>query len=479
MRNILLIVILCAITLETIAQKPHYLPGDGVYIVGIPASRNTTYKCPVMVTEAYQATFKTTGAELASITADKSYNISNRLQADGTLDLKSFMGCGSTTKLIVRNFDGESYTIGDYAPAKTWNTTYLVAACAPWDGKDAYTLGVYDHWDCPVTDDADEMFTSRNAKGITVDFGNPHEGLVCSCVNFNLVSKDATMMKKLGALTIRVDVFDNNRKSVVRTEKVNVRAANVRVNGTTEDGNTIYSIYVYFDNPLIIAQPFTVGIDGFDKLESQVWLPRAVDSHNLYPTHTTYHLSSGDEQVAQTDACVNIEGYFNYVGLWGWYDGKCEYGECVAQGDYVQVYIDPSDPDWPGMFFTGDPTFPVECTFGLNDLIVDEKPDWISEIQIDGSQWDNYGALLIIMTAAGLPSGETGRYGKVVISTLDEASKYTIHIRQGNGVFPSTIEGVSVDVPASGGTFDLTGRRIAAPMSGQLYIKDGKKILKK
>lgn len=478
MRKLTYILLLCAVALDAMAQKPHYLPGDGVYIVGLPADKSQTYNCPVMVAEAYQATFRTTGAELASIVADKSYNISNRLKGDGTLDLISFMGCGSANKLTVRNFDGESYTIGDYAPSKTWNTTYLVAGHAPWNGKEFYTLGVYDHWDCPVTNNEDPMFTGRNAKGLTVDFGNPHEGLVVNSVNFNLVSDDASLSGKLGALKVRLSVYDDNRESVLRTETKKVNTGDVEVVGTTEDGKTIYSVYVYYYCELVLAQPFTIGVEGFDQLPSQAWIPRAVDTHGLYPTHTTYHLASGDVKVPESDACINVDGYFNYLGSWGWYDGKCEYGECVAQGDYVQVYIDPSDPEWPGMFFTGDPTFPVECTFGINDIMLDERPDWISEVQIDASQWDQYGALLIIMTADGLPSGESGRYGKVVVSTKDEASKYTIHVRQGNGTFPGNgIEGISVSIPAAGGMYDISGRKVTAPKHGQLIIRDGKKIL--
>lgn len=478
MRKVLSIAIFCALAFEATAQKPHYLPGDGVYIVGLPADKSQTYNCPVMVAEAYQATFKTEGAELASITSGKSYNISSRLQADGTLDLVSFMGCGSATKLTVRNYDGESYMIGDYAPSKTWNTSYLVAAHPAWDGREVYTLGVYDHWDCPVTEEADEMFTLRNARGVTVDFGNPHEGLVCNCVNFNVVSKDAGLVAKMAALRVCINLLGADRKTAVRTEKVEINPEDVSVAGTTEEGNTIYSVYAYLDRPLVIGQPFTVSVDGFGDLGSQAWIPRAVDTHNLYPTHTTYHLPAGDEQVAQSDVCINIDGYFNYIGAWGWYDGKNEFGECVAQGDYVQVYIDPSDPEWPGMFFTGDPTFPVECTFGAGDLMVWERPNWISEVQIDASQWQEYGALLIIMTADALPSGENGRYGKVVISTKDEASQYTIHIRQGNGSFPSAVEGITIDAPSAGGLFDLNGRKMTAPVQGQIYIKDGRKILK-
>lgn len=479
MRNVILTIIFCAVAFNAMAQKPHYLPGDGVYIVGQPADLTKPFDCPVMVAEAYQTTFKTTGAELASISAGKSYNISNRILSDGTLDLISFMGCGAASNLKVLNYDGESYTIGDYAPNKTWTKSYLVAAYAPWNGNDTYTLGVYDHWDCPVTYDADAMLTQKHADGISVDFGNPHEGLVCSGINFNLISESADLMNEAIALTVNLNVWDDNHSTIIGSVAHPVKKNNVRLVGKTQDGKNIYAVYINFITSFIIAQPFSIDVLGFSDMDVDAWIPRAVDTHSLYPTHTTYHLQTSDEKVAESDACINIEGYFNYVGTWGWPDGKCEYGECVAQGDYVQVYIDPSDPDWPGQFFTGDPTFPVECAYGIQDLALVEKPDWISEVQIDSSQWDEHGALLIIMQADALPSGETGRYDKVVISTLDGASQYTIHIRQGTGSFPTSIEGPQVSLPAAGGMFDLSGRRITDPQPGQIYIKDGKKILNK
>ncbi len=481
MKKSILTIITCAIALAAMAQKPHYLPGDGVYIVGQPADLTKPYDCPVMVAEAYQATFKTTGAELASIYAGKSYNISNRLMSDGTLDLISFMGCGQASKLTVRNYDGESYSIGDYAADKTWKESILVAAYPSWNGLQNYTLGVYDHWDCPVTYDADKMITEKKATGVTVDFGNPHEGLVCSNINFNLISESSQLKAKLSALTINLNVWDNERNGIVKTIKFNLRDSETKIVGTTDDGKSIYSVYAYNYIPVILAQPFTVSISGFDKLGAEAWIPRAVDSRGLYPTHTTYNLPSSDEQVAESDLCVNIDGYFNYVGTWGWYDGKYEFGECVAQGDYVQVYYDPSDPDWPGMYFAGEPTFPVECTFGAVDLIVQETPDWISmsNIQVDTSQWNEYGALLLIMQADALPSDMSGRYDKVVISTRDEASSYTVHIRQGNGQFPTAISAPVVEIPAEGGMFDLSGRKIDAPQPGQVYIKNGKKFISK
>lgn len=479
MKKYIIMTIFCAVAVAALAQKPHYLPGEGVYIVGLPADLSQTYDYPVMVTEAYKATFKTFGAELASAAAGgKSYNLGKYMQDDGTLNLVGFMGCGQASNLIVRNYDGDSYTIGDYAPNKTWNKTYLVAAFPGWDGMEQYTLGVYDHWDCPVTYEADTELTIKKAKAVSVDFGNPHEGLVCQGVNFNLISDDAELPSKANALTVSVKIFDDNRESVQSTKKIQLKSSNINKVGTTDDGKNIYAVYVAIYPQIVIAQPFCVEVDGFDRLGVDAWMPRAVDTHNLYPTHTTYTFTSSKEQIAESDACINIEGYFNYVGTWGWPNGKCEYGECVAQGDYVQVYIDPSDPDWPGMYYTGDPTFPVECAFGASDLMVYEKPDWINTIQFDTSQWEEYGALLLILQADALPTGETGRYAKVVISTSDEASFYTIHIRQGNGSFPTSVNGVKVKLSSDGGMFDLSGRRITVPQPGQMYVKDGKKMVK-
>lgn len=476
-RRILTIFVLCAVALAAMAQKPHYLPGDGVYIVGLPADMSDTYDYPVMVTEAYQAKFQTTGAKLASITADKSYNISSRIQSDGTLDMVSFMGCGAATNLTVRNFAGESYTIGDYAPEKTWTTSYLVAGYEPWDGSGKYTLGVYDHWDCPVTYEADAMFTERGMNGLTVDFGNPHEGLVLMGVNFNLLTTSTSVSKMAMGLKVMLTVWDDARENVIAKKLAVLKTNNINKVGVEGDAN-IYSVYADFGMPQIIDRPFAISVEGLADFGFDAWIPRAVDTHDLYPSHTTYYLGDTTEKVNNSDACINIDAYFNYVGAWGWYDGKEERGEVVSAGDYVQVYIDPSDPDWPGMFFTGDPTFPIECTFGIEDLAVDERPDWISEVSIDSSQWDEYEALLIIMTADAMPSEESGRYGKVVITTMDGASKYTIHIRQGNGSFPDAIDGPVVNLPAEGGMFDLSGRQITQPQPGQVYIKNGKKVVR-
>lgn len=470
----------CALAIAAMAQKPHYVPGDGVYIVGIPADMSPTYEYPVMVTESYKATFKTTGAKLAAATAgEKSFNISSNIQEDGTLDLVRFLGTGTATNLVVRNFMGQAYSIGDYCPTKNWDTTYLVAAVKPWDDNTVYNLGVYDHWDCPVSYAEDEMITKQKMDKVRIDFGNPHEGLVCFGVNFNLVSESADLKTLAPALKVTLSAWDETRTMVVGQDVTALKAMNVAKVSETEDGKTIYSVYVSFRTPFILEQPFTIDVEGFSKLGVDAWIPRAVDTHNLYPTHTTYINGTTTQQVAAVDACVNIEGYFNYVGTWGWYDGKCEYGEVVGQGDYVQVYYDPSDPDWPGDFFMGDPTFPIECAFGIEDLVIEYLPDWITGIQVDQSQWAEYEALLIIMVADPMPQGMSGRYDKVVISTSDGASKYTIHIRQGDAQYPMGIKEHVVNIPAAGGAFDLSGRKVNNMKKGSLYIQNGKKFINK
>lgn len=464
------------------AQKPLYTPGDGVYIAGLPADQSKTYNRPVMVAQAYKATLNMANAKLASMTeSDQSRNIS-RYVSNNVLDLSTFMGVGRIENVIVRNFDGDSYCIGDNAPSKTWSITNLVAGYAPWGGRDNYTLGVYDHWDCPVGYDADEMIVTKKMDKVTVDFGNPHEGLVCQNINFNLVSATDNIAEKVGSMKVTLSTWDAEHSSATIIYNQQLKKNNIRKVKDLNNGLFLHSVYINFPDNIILDKDFEVSVEGFASTDVEVWIPRAIDPNNLYPTHTTYSNATDSESVASTDVCLNIDGYFNYIGMWGWYDGKVERGEVVPQGDYVQVYYDPSDPDWPGRYYTGEAAFPIECTFGINDIALLERPDWISEVKIDASQWDEYECLQIIMTADALPAEETGRYGEVIISTQDMASFYKIRIRQGNATFPNDstdgINNLTVSIPAQGGLFDLSGRRVDNVKEGQIYILNGKKYVK-
>lgn len=464
---------------------PYYLPGDGMYYVGMPATMNAPLSEPTIVTQAYQSRLRIRNAEVASIKAGaQNYNVSNRIQEDaGELDLVSFMGVGNAFDLTVRDFEGGSYQLGDLAPKKTWYNTRLLAAHPNWRGHDNLPLAVYNQWDCPLTTEADPHLLS-GYDVVTVDFGNPHEGLVVSDVSFPLVRSLACDPD--AELSIVLSVWDDDHKEVMTTYETLFSVCELPV-VKQENDYEIVRLSMPFKKPIVINTPFDVTISGLSG-GNQIWPLRAVDSHGIFPSHTTYSVFIGDDDDApetfvdpSTDVVINVDGYFNYIGTWGWWDGKYERGEVVGSADLVQIYYDPASPDWPGDYFMGEAAFPIECTFGSGDISIAEMPDWISSVSYDDSQWEEYGCVQISLSADALPKGETGRNGKVVLVTADHASYYTIYLRQGGAWFDmGDLEGIDaplapeVATPSTILNFDLQGRAIREPRRGQPYISGGK-----
>lgn len=459
-----------------------YFPGNGTYIVGMPSTLTPVVTEPTMVTQAYKSKFTLQGNVdvAAAKLGSKSVILSQYISGDATvLDLKRYMGVGNISGLTIRSLDGNKYEIGDNAPTKTWTTSHLIAAYPKWKDNATLPIGVYDHWDCPLTYDKDQKFADGAYDAITVDFGNPHEGLVVKNVNFPLVTPLFANRNK--SLRVVLSIYNDERTEVIDSYTVDVNLATAKQAKKTLSTAT-YSVVAELPKPVVINTPFEVTVSGFATNSVDGWLPRAVDATGYYPKHTTYSKTSTDSQVSEQssltdDVCLNVEGYFNYIGTWNLADGKTERGEVVGAGDYVQIYISPDDPDWNGSYFQGDPTFPVECTFGADNIIVESKPDWISEVEKDTSHWNEYGAVLLILTADGLPEGVSGRMDKIVFATADGASRYTIFIRQGDATFGSGILSPTIDIASDGGMYDLAGRRITAP-DARVYIKGGKKILK-
>lgn len=477
-----------------------YYPGDGMYIAGISAKTlQPVTSNPTLVVEAYQAKLKVANADVASAKAgEKSYSLASYFNEDHTeLDIRRFMGVGHAYDLVVRNIETlDSYMFGDHNPGKSpFQTVDLIAAYNKFTGEQYMDLGVYDHWDCPVSYEKDPKLDGTNDQ-ITVNFGNPHEGLVVKNINFPIVIAEGSTVKN-----IRVNIKAWNAD---HTQLVYNYAANksLRTSSLTKvgekDGNSVYLIEIpmQYSRPTPINGEFEVTISGLAQEGVNAWIPRAVDTHNLYPSHTTYADASGNNPSVNTssDVCVNVSGYFNYIGTWGfggavkpesdksprrqeYYYGKEEYGEVVPMGDLVQIYYDPSDADWPGDYFMGEASFPLEGTFGINDLGIDSTPSWIN-VSYDDSQWAEYGALQIILTGDPLPSDVEGRTGEVVLCTTDKASYYRIKVRQGNAWFTG-IDAPVVALPAKGGKFDLMGRRIPAGKTAPVIIKDGKKYVNK
>lgn len=462
------------------SDMPIYFPGDGMYIVGIPGDLKPLATQPTIVVEAYKAKLRLKNAELASAKiADKTENLTKYIDAEaGVLDFSKPMGIGAITGLKVRDMEGNSYEFGQYNPNKqAGQTMTLAAACANVLGYNELPLGVYDHWDCPVSYAADPMLADGTNDAVTVDFGNPQEGLVVSGIDFPLVIGEGADMSKV--LTVTLNVYDTEKTAVAKTVKTEVALAALTKVGE-KDGNGVYRVSVSLpQKSMVLNTPFEVIVSGFSQQGVNAWIPRAVDTRGLYPSHTTYSTTG---QVESSDVCINVNGYFNYIGAWGWWDGKVERGECYASGDLVQIYYDPSDEDWPGDYYMGEAAFPVECTFGSSDITILEAPDWITNINFDDSQWEDYESVQLILTGAGLPKDMAGRKDKVVFSTADGASQFTIWIRQGNAVFDGSETGIenvrTVNLPAEGGMFDLNGRRITMPSAHYIYIKDGKKYIK-
>lgn len=455
--------------LQAQEELPFFLPGDGVYIVGMDVmTGQNALTSPTLVSEAYQMTLRTQNVDVAAVKAgSKNYNLSQYLTEDNLLDIRPFMGVGSANGLIVRNFDGDSYQLGDYAPEKTWTTTYLLSAAALGESYTSLPLAVYDAWDCPITYEADPVIAA-GADTLTVDFGNPQEGLVVQSVSMNLLSESANEEALLRHVRVCVRIYNKENTTVERTLDLVPESPCLT---SLSAGRWAMVLPV----EAVICTRFEVEVSGLHAAEA--WLPRAVDSHSLYPTHTTY---SGTSQSANTDACIQVNGYFNYVGTWGMMGGKQERGEAFFTGDLVQIYYDPSDPDWPGDFYQGEATFPVECTFGAEDIVLKSAPSWIIDYMVDASQWAEYGAVQLAMQADALPEEKEGRLGKVVWSTADGASEYTILVRQGIAWFdddPEQAVDAVVDIDTSGGLYDLLGRPVTTPAPGNVYIRQGKKWL--
>lgn len=466
--------LLCVMMLHAESSIPYYVPGDGVYVVGLDSALQPVLSEPTMVAGAYQASlrvFNTKAATLAAKVLDdkgekeveKDFQMVSYLQGDTLLNLERFLGVGYVYNLTVRDLDiahkGNPYQMGDNAPSKTWSKTYLLAAYNSWKKHATFPLGMYDHWDCPVTTDSDPIL-KEGADAVTVDFGNPGEGLVIDAITFTLVS--TAPVTSLSSLAVKLSVEGAKEQTVSLQESM----------FTKVEGKDWYSVVVPVKKT-VIASRFAVTVSGFSQCDA--WLPRAVDTHAMYPTHTLY--SNGKMNLA-SDVCLHVRGYFNYLGNWGRADGKVERGECVASADYIQIYYDPEDEDWPGDFFMGEAAFPVECTFGASDIDIASQPDWLISFEMDQSQWTKYGAVQLIMVADDLPDGVTGRTGKIVFTTLDGASQYTILVRQGTAWFDE-LESIDyvVDLPAMGGTYDLLGRPVKEMQHGTVYIQNGKKIM--
>lgn len=459
--------IICGLAAVCMAfASPVFRPADGVYFVGNPVSGAPVVTCPTMVTGAYQARFLTNDALVASArVAGEMRSLATYLKND-TLNLRRFMGVGAIQSLTVRNAKAEKYELGDLSEHKTWTESRLWAAYdyTTLIGSRYLPLAVYNPWDCTILYDADPALSEQGE--LTQRFGFPGEGLVIQGIEFMLLSDiEQPLAEYELVLTLMVG---NDSETHYLNSTMLTRLDDI-------DGHHAFACRIETETQLP-QEEISIRLSGFST--SPAWLPRAVNTAGLYPySHTTY----GEQTMGELggDVCINLIGYYNYLGDWGIPSGKQERGEVVNEGDLVQIYYSPDEEGYIDRFM-GEAAFPVECTFGMSDIALFGSPAWI-ESSIDDSQWAEYEALQIIMQAEALPADVPGRLGKVVFTTRDLASQYTILVVQGNAWFdddPDTAleqADAVTRIPAEGGFYDLLGRSLSAPIPGQPCIINGEK----
>ncbi len=116
-----------------------------------------------------------------------------------------------------------------------------------------------------------------------------------------------------------------------------------------------------------------------------------------------------------------------------------------------------------------------------------EAPDWVTGVMVDTTLYngDNLtGYNLVIPVCEPLPEGVTGRQCVVdVVGYADIPGNNKIVILQGDAQFePDGIEEMVANKDArkaDNKCYSLDGKRLARPVSGQVFIKNGKKFVQK
>ena len=118
------------------------------------------------------------------------------------------------------------------------------------------------------------------------------------------------------------------------------------------------------------------------------------------------------------------------------------------------------------------------------DLSFENTPDWVTEVQVDTTYYngDNItGYNLVIPVCEPLPEGVTGRQCAIdIVGTADIPGNHKLIILQGD----ADLNGITDIVRQEGRKSDnriygLGGQRLSKPVSGQLFIKNGMKFIKK
>ncbi len=122
------------------------------------------------------------------------------------------------------------------------------------------------------------------------------------------------------------------------------------------------------------------------------------------------------------------------------------------------------------------------------DINWEEAPEWLTEILVDTTQYNRdaiTGYNMVLPVCAALPEGVTGRQCVVdVVGYADIPGNNKIVILQGDAQFtPDGIEEIMAankeGRKSDNKIYGLDGKRLTRPVSGQLFIKNGKKFIRK
>ena len=104
-----------------------------------------------------------------------------------------------------------------------------------------------------------------------------------------------------------------------------------------------------------------------------------------------------------------------------------------------------------------------------------EKPDWITEIELDDQYVEDRGIMFATLKAEPLPSGTDERSGKVVMELFGKQMEIPVYQSPNAlGVKNITQDRGTSNAPA----YNLAGQRVNNDYKG-LIIKDGKKMIRK
>ena len=443
---------------------------------------------------------------------------------NGDINVGELLGAGSQYYLpMLTNRTGDYFIGADDAYGDGFTATSGRIDVAMWRSRyeDSSILGLYDFNDNKVYKGFSNTFgfgsfgytrddgTIVSSNQTIVEFTKPVSPLVIENVQFPAWSDFAdspihggdSIIVVLAELNDAGDGYANEYYAYITAESC---VANDQAEG-------LFAVTAYFVenidgfelsiNP-VIKNAFDLYLIGFNNENVSMGIPMAFDETASgdgefpgdYPSHSTIDVYydgqlMGYMQDQRTEAAISLAAYYNYLG----FGASCYDYNAVVPAEGGDAIFDVEDDVLYGgvAVFT---TFDVDDPSGLGpdfaniEIEYDTDEDWISEIQVDNSKYEDYG--YVVLAVAATPyTGSDERNAVLSIATGDGASTIRVHVKQGetldldhtgaaSGIEKIVISPIADKAAKNGAIYDLYGRQIKSAAEGQLYIQNGKIIRK-